>query len=83
MESMLEAGREEKRLAEQAGSFYEGVPAITMIVDGARVSGVIPIILTNEVAQILKSAMSTNTKKVFYFCGESGCCHIQISFQSA
>ncbi len=35
MESMLEAGREEKRLAEQAGSYHhEGVSAITVIVDG-------------------------------------------------
>ena len=34
-ESMLEAGREEKRLAEERGSFHEGVPAITVIVDGA------------------------------------------------
>ncbi len=34
MESMLEAGREEKKLAEQAGSYHEGVPAITVIVDG-------------------------------------------------
>lgn len=34
MESMLEAGREEKRLAERAGSYHEGVPAITVIVDG-------------------------------------------------
>ncbi len=33
-ESMLEAGREEKRLAEQAGSYHEGVPAIAVIVDG-------------------------------------------------
>ena len=33
-ESMLEAGKEEKRLAEERGSFHEGVPAITVIVDG-------------------------------------------------
>lgn len=33
-ESMAEAGREEKRLAEERGSFHEGVPAITVIVDG-------------------------------------------------
>ena len=33
-ESMLEAGREEKRLAEERGSFHEGVPAITVIMDG-------------------------------------------------
>jgi len=32
MESMLEAGREEQRLAEQAGSYHKGVLAIT--VDG-------------------------------------------------
>ncbi len=34
MESMLEAGREEKRLAAESGSFHEGVPAIAVIVDG-------------------------------------------------
>ncbi len=34
MESMLEAGREKKRLAEESGSFHEGVPAIAVIVDG-------------------------------------------------
>jgi len=34
MESMLEAGREEKRLAEERGCFHEGVPAISVIVDG-------------------------------------------------
>ena len=34
MESMREAGREEKRLAEERGSFHEGIPAITVIVDG-------------------------------------------------
>ncbi len=33
-QSMLEAGREEKKLAEQAGSYHEGVPAIAVIVDG-------------------------------------------------
>ncbi len=31
---MLEAGKEEKLLAEERGSFHEGVPAITVIVDG-------------------------------------------------
>ncbi len=31
-ESMCEAGREEKRLAEERGSFHEGSPAITVIV---------------------------------------------------
>ena len=30
---MLEAGREEKRLAEERGDFHHGVPAITVIVD--------------------------------------------------
>lgn len=34
-ESMAEAGREEKRLAEENGSYHEGVPAITVIVDGS------------------------------------------------
>ena len=34
VESMAEAGREEKRLAEERGSFHEGVPAIAVIVDG-------------------------------------------------
>lgn len=33
-ESMLEAGREEKRLAEMRNEYHEGVPAITVIVDG-------------------------------------------------
>lgn len=34
LESMAEAGREEKRLAEQRNEYHEGVPAITVIVDG-------------------------------------------------
>ena len=33
-ESMIQAGKEEKRLAEERGDFCEGVPAITVIVDG-------------------------------------------------
>ena len=33
-ESMAEAGREEKRLAELRNAYHEGVPAITVIVDG-------------------------------------------------
>ena len=33
-ESMLEAGKEEKRLAEQRGDYHQGVPAITVMVDG-------------------------------------------------
>ncbi len=33
-ESMREAGKEEKRLAEEKGSFHEGVPAICVVVDG-------------------------------------------------
>lgn len=33
-ETMREAGKEEKRLAEERGDFNEGVPAITVIVDG-------------------------------------------------
>ena len=33
-QSMAEAGREEKRLAEERNSFSEGVPAITVILDG-------------------------------------------------
>lgn len=32
-ELMLEAGREEKQLAEERGEFHQGVPAITVIVD--------------------------------------------------
>ncbi len=31
---MAEAGKEEKRLAEERGDYHEGVPAITVIVDG-------------------------------------------------
>ena len=31
---MKEAGKEEKRLAEERGSFHDGVPAISVIVDG-------------------------------------------------
>ncbi len=34
MEFTLEAGREEKRLAEQAGAYHEEVLAITVIVEG-------------------------------------------------
>ena len=33
-ESMIEAGREEKRLAQERGSYHEGVPAITVVLDG-------------------------------------------------
>lgn len=33
-EMMVEAGKEEKRLAEERGNFHEGVPAITVVVDG-------------------------------------------------
>ena len=33
-EAMLEAGREKKRLAEERNNFHQGVPAITVIVDG-------------------------------------------------
>jgi hypothetical protein len=33
-QSMLEAGREEKKLAEERGDYHQGVPAITVIVDG-------------------------------------------------
>ena len=32
--SMAEAGREEKQLAEEKGDYHNGVPAITVIVDG-------------------------------------------------
>lgn len=32
--AMLEAGKEEKQLAEENGDFHHGVPAITVIVDG-------------------------------------------------
>ena len=31
--AMLEAGKEEKRLAEQRGDYHQGVPAITVVVD--------------------------------------------------
>ena len=31
---MIEAGREEKRLAQENGDYHQGVPAITVIVDG-------------------------------------------------
>ena len=34
VDSVVEAGKEEKRLAEERGDFHEGVPAITVIVDG-------------------------------------------------
>ena len=33
-QSMLEAGREEKRLAEERGDYHDDVPAITVIIDG-------------------------------------------------
>ena len=33
-ESMIEAGKEEKRLAEERGDYYNGVSAITVVVDG-------------------------------------------------
>ena len=33
-ETMAEAGKEEKRLAEENNEYHEGVPAITVIVDG-------------------------------------------------
>jgi len=32
--SMIEAGREEKQLAIERGDYHEGVPAITVVVDG-------------------------------------------------
>ncbi len=32
--SIAEAGQEERNIAEEKGSFHEGVPAITVIVDG-------------------------------------------------
>ncbi len=34
LSSMAEAGQEEKKIAEENGRFHEGVPAITVIVDG-------------------------------------------------
>lgn len=34
IESCLEAGKEEKRLAEERGDYHEGIPAITVMVDG-------------------------------------------------
>ena len=33
-QSMAEAGREERQLAIQRGDYHEGVPSITVIVDG-------------------------------------------------
>lgn len=39
-ESMAKAGREEKRLAEKKGSYHEGVPAITVIVDGGVLTSI-------------------------------------------
>ena len=33
-EAMAVAGKEEKRLAEERGIFHEGVPAITVVLDG-------------------------------------------------
>ena len=32
--SMIEAGEEEKRMAEERGSFHDGIPSVTVIVDG-------------------------------------------------
>lgn len=32
--AILEAGKEEKRLAEERGDYHQGVPEITVIVDG-------------------------------------------------
>ncbi len=34
LESMTKAGMEEKRLAEENGEYYQGIPAIAVIVDG-------------------------------------------------
>ena len=31
---MVEAGKEEKRLAEESGDYHEEVPAVTVVVDG-------------------------------------------------
>ena len=33
-EAMLDTGREEKRLAEERNDYHQGVPAVTVIVDG-------------------------------------------------
>ncbi len=33
-EAMTAAGKEEKRVAEERGDYHEGVPAITVILDG-------------------------------------------------
>ena len=33
-EAMVEAGKEEKRLAEESGDYHEEVPAVTVVVDG-------------------------------------------------
>ena len=35
-QSMLEAGRREREIAIQKGHFHEGIPAITVIVDGPQ-----------------------------------------------
>ena len=34
LSSMAEAGQEEKKIAKENGRFHEGVPAVTVIVDG-------------------------------------------------
>ncbi len=34
LQSMAEAGREERQLAMERGEYHEGVPAITVVVDG-------------------------------------------------
>lgn len=47
-QSMAEAGQEEKRLAEEKGKYHEGVPAITVMVDGLSVPTSIPI-MRNQV----------------------------------
>ena len=33
---MIEAGKEEKQLAEENGDYYHGVPSITVIVDAIK-----------------------------------------------
>ena len=34
LELMVKSGREEKQIAEQSNNYHEGVPAITVVVDG-------------------------------------------------
>ena len=63
LSSMAEAGREEKKIAEENGRFHEGVPAITVIVDGGwskcshkhsyNAKSVVAIIIGKETGRLL------------------------------